>query len=107
MASVHTLATIAALLDRSEMAVRLKLKSLNFEPHDLAGFKAKDLAELLHVTIRQVRRWRQKGYLVSVHGRITEESFSRFCRTHGDKIPVAEIDEACRLWLRGYGFRTD
>jgi len=107
MASVHAIATIASLLGRSEMAVRLKLKSLNFEPHDLAGFKAKDLAELLHVTIRQVRRWRHKGYLVSVNGRITEESFSRFCRTHGDKIPKADIDDACRLWLRSYGFRMD
>ena len=107
MASVHTIATIAALLDRSEMAVRLKLKSLNFEPHDLAGFKVKDLAELLHVTVRQVRRWRQKGYLVSVNGRVTEESFARFCRIHSDKIQKTNINDAWRLLLRSYGFRMD
>lgn len=89
------------------MAVRLKLKSLKFEHHDLAGFKVKDLAAMLQVTIRQVRRWRQRGYLASINGRITDDSFSRFCRFHANKIPYADLDDSTRLWLRGFDFRPD
>jgi hypothetical protein len=80
MASTQTITTIAKGLGRSEMSVRLKMKSLRFEYQDLAGFKTKDIADMLGATVRQVRRWRRKGYLSGVNGRITEESLLKFCR---------------------------
>lgn len=106
-ASTQTIPTIAKQIGRSEFAVRHKLKSLGVDYHDLAGFKAKDIAGMLQVTVRQVRRWRRKGYLRSVNGRITEESFTRFCKIHADKIPYNRLDEGARLWLRGYGYEHD
>jgi hypothetical protein len=88
------------------MSVRLKLKSLHFEYQDLAGFKTKDLAGLIDVTVRQVRRWRGKGYLRGVNGRIAEESFAKFCKSHPDKIPYHRLDARVQLWLRGYGYKV-
>ncbi|MEP6963718.1 MAG: hypothetical protein ABI995_16695 [Acidobacteriota bacterium] len=104
-ASSSTIQTIAKTLDRSETSVRLKLKSLGYDFRDLAGFKVKDLAEILKVTIRQIRRWRQKRYLRGINGRITEESFSNFCKTHPGKIPYADLGWDSQLWLRGFGYR--
>lgn len=107
LASTQTIPTIAKQLGRTETAVRLKLKSLRFEYHDLAGFKVKDLAALLGVTVRQVRRWREKRYLDGINGRITSESFAKFCKNHAEKIPYRQLDENVQLWLWGYGYRMD
>lgn len=105
-ASSQTIPTIAKNLGRSEASVRLKLRNLGYDFRDLAGFKVKDLAGLLEVTIRQVRRWRQKGYLRGVNGRITEESFAKFCRIHAEKIPYNCLGWDAQLWLRGFGYQT-
>lgn len=107
IASTQTIPTIAKGLGRSEMSVRLKLKSLQFEYQDLAGFKTKDLADMLSVTIRQVRRWRRKRYLAGINGRITEESFAKFCKNHADKIPYRALKASVQLWLRSYGYKPE
>lgn len=104
-ASTQTVSEIARNLGRSEASVRLKLKSLGYSQSDLAGFKVKDLAVMLDVTIRQVRRWRQKGYLKGRSGRITEESFIKFCRVHVEKIPYAQLGWDAKVWLRSFGYR--
>lgn len=104
-ASLSSIPEIARTLCRSEASVRLKLKSLGYNLSDLAGFKVKDLAILLGVTIRQIRRWRQKGYLHGLNGRITEESFIKFCRAHAEKIPYSRLGWDTKLWLRGFGYR--
>jgi hypothetical protein len=51
-----------------------------------------------------VRRWREKGYLRSAAGRITEESLEAFCRDHPEKIPYDELGEHVQLWLRDLGY---
>lgn len=73
----------------------------------LAGFKTKDLANDLQVSIRRVRRWRAKGYLECVSGRITEDSFERFCRNHPDKIPYRQLSRETQRWLDSFGYQTD
>lgn len=105
-ASSQTIPTIAKHLGRSETSVRLKLRNLGYDFRDLAGFKVKDLAGMLRVTIRQVRRWRQKGYLRGMNGRITEESFAKFCRIHAEKIPYDALGWDAQLWLRSFGYRS-
>jgi hypothetical protein len=72
----------------------------------LAGFTAKDLAGMLDVSLRQVRRWREKGYLDGVNGRITEDSFARFCKAPPDKIPYLRLNEDVQLWLRSYNYQV-
>jgi hypothetical protein len=99
----ESIPAIAIQLGRSPKSIRSKLVKL--KPTDvLKGFKAKDLANTLKLTSRQIRRWRERGYLDAVAGRITESSLGRFCRAHPEKVPYASLDPSTRLWLRDLGY---
>ncbi len=104
MVGTQSIPTVARCLRRTPKAVRSKLQRMGAPLEDLAGFKGKDLINLLNVTPKQVRRWREKGYLKSVAGRITEESLEAFCRDHPEKIPYHELSEHVQLWLRDLGY---
>jgi len=95
---------IAARLNRSEASIRTKVKAIRRCEDNLGGFKSKDLADLLGVSIRQIRRWREKGYLAGVNGRITEASFGKFCRTHWDKIAFDQLSKEVKVWLLDLGY---
>jgi DNA-binding transcriptional regulator YiaG len=102
--STQTIRTIARNLGRTEKSVRRKLEQLGRTQELLTGFKTKDLARDLQVSVRQVRRWRARGYLDCVAGRITEDSFEKFCRSHPEKIPYRQLSREMQLWLDGYGY---
>jgi hypothetical protein len=104
MISEFPIVEIAARLNRSEASIRTKVKAIRRCEDNLGGFKSKDLADLLGVSIRQIRRWREKGYLSGVNGRITEASFSKFCRTHWDKIEFDGLSPEVKVWLRDLGY---
>jgi len=104
LSSSQTIRTIARKLGRTEKSVRRKLEQLGRTQELLTGFKTKDLARDLQVSVRQVRRWRARGYLDCVAGRITEESFEKFCRNHPEKIPYRQLSREMQLWLDGYGY---
>lgn len=104
LSSTQTIRTIARKLGRTEKSVRRKLEQLGRTQELLTGFKTKDLARDLQVSVRQVRRWRARGYLDCVAGRITEESFEKFCRNHPEKIPYRQLSREMQLWLDGYGY---
>jgi len=104
MVSTQSIPTVARCLRRTPKAVRSKLQRMGTRLEDVAGFKGKDLVNWLNVTPKQVRRWREKGYLRSVAGRITEESLEAFCRDHPEKIPYQGLSEHVQLWLRDLGY---
>jgi hypothetical protein len=104
MVGTQCIPTVAKYLRRTPKAVRSKLQRMETPVEDLAGFKAKDLVNWFNVTPKQVRRWREKGYLRSAAGRITEESLEAFCRDHPEKIPYDELGEHVQLWLRDLGY---
>lgn len=104
MVGTQSIPTVARCLRRTPKAVRSKLQRMGAPLEDLAGFKGKDLVNWLNVTPKQVRRWREKGYLRSAAGRITEESLEAFCREHPEKIPYDELGEHMQLWLRDLGY---
>jgi DNA-binding transcriptional MerR regulator len=104
LSSTQTIRTIARKLGRTEKSVRRKLEQLGRTQELLTGFKTKDLARDLQVSVRQVRRWRARGYLDCVAGRITEESFEKFCRNHPEKIPYRQLSREIQLWLDGFGY---
>jgi hypothetical protein len=106
MSGTQTIPTIARQMGRSEKSVRRKLEQLGRARGVLTGFKSKDLAHDLTVSIRQIRRWRQRGYLECVSGRITEESFEKFCRNHSEKIPFRQLGQEMQLWLESFGYPT-
>ena len=104
MVGTQSIPTVARSLRRTPKAVRSKLQRMGAPLEDLAGFKGKDLVNWLNVTPKQVRRWREKGYLRSAAGRITEESLEAFCRDHPEKIPYDELGGHVQLWLRDLGY---
>ena len=104
MVGTQCIPTVAKYLRRTPKAVRSKLQRMETPVEDLAGFKGKDLVNWFNVTPKQVRRWREKGYLRSAAGRITEESLEAFCRNHPEKIPYDELGEHVQLWLRDLGY---
>jgi hypothetical protein len=104
MSGSQTVPTIARQMGRSEKSVRRKLEQLGRTGGVLAGFKSKDLAHDLQVSVRQIRRWRRRGYLECMSGRITEESFEKFCRDHPDKIPYRQLSHETQLWLESFGY---
>ena len=104
MVGTQSIPTVARCLRRTPKAVRSKLQRMGAPLEALAGFKGKDLVNWLNVTPKQVRRWREKGYLRSAAGRITEESLEAFCRDHPEKIPYHELSEHVQLWLRDLGY---
>ena len=104
MVGTQSIPTVARCLRRTPKAVRSKLQRMGAPLEDLAGFKGKDLVNWLNVTPKQVRRWREKGYLQSAAGRITEESLEAFCRDHPEKIPYEELGGHVQLWLRDLGY---
>ncbi len=104
LSSTQTIRTIARKLGRTEKSVRRKLEQLGRTQELLTGFKTKDLARDLQVSVRQVRRWRARGYLDCVAGRITEDSFEKFCRNHPEKIPYRKLSREMQLWLDGFGY---
>lgn len=104
LSATQSIRTIARKLGRTEKSIRRKLEQLGRTQELLTGFKTKDLAHDLQVSLRQVRRRRVKGYLENVGGRITEESFEKFCRNHPDKIPYRQLSREIQLWLDGFGY---
>lgn len=52
---------LAVMLRRTEAAVRSKLRQLKYTLDDFDGYRAKDLAEWLNVSVRQVRYWVERG----------------------------------------------
>lgn len=104
MVGTQSIPTVARCLRRTPKAVRSKLQRMGAPLEDVAGFKGKDLVNWLNVTPKQVRRWREKGYLRSAAGRITEESLEAFCRDHPEKIPYDELGGHVQLWLRDLGY---
>ena len=105
MVGTQSIPTVARYLRRTPKAVRSKLQRMETPVEDLAGFKGKDLVNWFNVTPKQVRRWREKGYLRSAAGRITEESLEAFCRDHPEKIPYDELGGHVQLWLRDLGYQ--
>jgi hypothetical protein len=99
-----SIASLAALLKRSENSVRSKLRQLNYSIDDFDGYRPKDLANRLGVSVRQVRYWVESGLLSTLHHRITEESFVGLLRTRPELVPVDGLPPETREWLRSLGY---
>ena len=56
-------------------------------------------AELLEITVRQLQALISTGKLKVRDPFVSDRSFERFCRKHGDQINVALMDPATAKWL--------
>jgi cob(I)alamin adenosyltransferase len=102
-----TIESIAARTGHSVKSVRAKIARLDYEVHEIHGFTVftvDTLAARLHVTPRQIRRWKERGWLETQDRRITEAGLGRFLRTHPDRIPFDSLPRENQVFLVDLGF---
>ena len=99
--------SIAIRTGHSVKSVRAKIARLNYTVDEIPGstvYTADTLAELLHVTPRQIRRWRQRGWLGTKDRRITGQCVKEFLRAHPDRIAFDSLPREVQIVLIDLGF---
>jgi hypothetical protein len=102
-----TIESIAARTGHSVKSVRAKIARLDYGIHEIHGFTVftvNSLADVLRVTPRQIRRWKEKGWLETKDRRITEECLGQFLRAHPDRIPFDSLRREDQVFLVDLGF---
>jgi hypothetical protein len=102
-----TIESIAARTGHSVKAVHAKLGRLNYSAHEVPGiaiFTVDQISELLKVTPRQIRRWKEKGRLQSKDRRITERDLAKFLREHPDGITYEKLSREAQIYLVDLGY---
>jgi hypothetical protein len=102
-----TIESIAARTGHSVKSVRAKIARLDYGIHEIHGFTVftvNSLAGVLRVTSRQIRRWKERGWLETKDRRITEECLGQFLRAHPDRIPFDSLRREDQVFLVDLGF---
>ena len=102
-----TIGSIALRTGHSVKAVRAKIARLDYELHEIHGFAVftvAELAKLLHVTERQIRRWKERSWLETEGRRVTERCLGQFLREHPDQVPFDELCRADQVFLLDLGY---
>jgi hypothetical protein len=104
-----TIESIAIRTGHSVKSVRAKIARLAYEVHEIHGFAVftvNGMADLLQVTPRQVRRWKEHGWLKTKDRRITEECVGQFLRAHPNRVPFDRLRKEDQIFLIDLGFPT-
>ena len=99
--------SIAIRTGHSIKSVRAKFARLDYRVDEIPGstvYTADALAELLHVTPRQIRRWRQQGWLGKTDRRITGQNVKEFLRAHPDRIAYDSLPRESQIVLIDLGY---
>ncbi len=102
-----TIDTIAARTGHTIKSVRAKLARLDHQVNEIHGFAeytVDELAELIHVTPRQIRRWKEKGWLQTKDRRITGPCLEQFLSEHADQIAFADLTRTEQVHLIDLGY---
>jgi hypothetical protein len=117
-ASSETTALLAALggdlLDESVedrthhtiKAARAKLARLGHKTSELRGlaFTVDEAAAILHVTSRQVRRWKENGWLKTTRRRVSDKDLAAFLKDHHDRVPYDFLPRQVQVFLISLGY---
>ena len=99
--------SIAIRTGHSVKSVRAKIARLDYRVDEIPGstvYTADALAELLHVTPRQIRRWRERGWLGKDDRRITGQNVKEFLRAHPDRIAYDTLPRESQIVLIDLGY---
>jgi hypothetical protein len=102
-----TIGSIAIRTGHTVKAVRAKLARLDYQAQDIHGLAhvtVDELAERIRVTTRQVRRWKEKGWLRTQGRKITEECLSEFLAAHADLVPFKALPRENQVYLIDLGY---
>jgi len=102
-----TIESIAARTGHSVKSVRAKIARLDYgvnEIHGFTVFTVNSLSAVLSVTPRQIRRWKERGWLETKDRRITEDCLGQFLQAHPDQIPFESLPREEQVFLVDLGF---
>ena len=102
-----TIESVAARTGHSVKSVHAKLARLDYSVHEIAGFAiftVDQISTLLNVTPRQIRRWKEKGWLQTKDRRITERDLGEFLREHADGIDYESLNRETQIYLVDLGY---
>jgi hypothetical protein len=102
-----TIESIALRTGHSVNAVRAKIARMDYqlnEIHGFAVFTVAELSDLLHVTERQIRRWKERGWLETKGRKITEKHLRQFLREHADRVPFDALRREHQIYLLDLGY---
>jgi len=87
-------------------AVRAKLARLGHKASELRGlaFTVDELAAMLHVTSRQVRRWKENGWLKTTRRRTSDKDLGAFLKKHADRVPYHLLSRHVQVFLISLGY---
>src|SRR5207237_2284758 len=92
--------SFAARTGHSVKSVDAKLARLDYRVHEIAGFAiftVDQISTLLNVTPRQIRRWKEKGWLQTKDRRITERDVGEFFGEHAEGIDYGGLNREAKL----------
>ena len=102
-----TIESVALRTGHSVKSVHAKLARLNYSVHEVSGcalYTVDQVADLLNVTPRQVRRWKEKGWLQTKGRRITERELGEFLREHPNGIRYEELNRETQIYIVDIGY---
>ncbi|MGH9582842.1 MAG: hypothetical protein ACRD4O_07905 [Bryobacteraceae bacterium] len=102
-----SLETIAKRTGHTVKAVRAKMARLGYTAADMPGFTVAELASLFLVTSRQIARWKEKHWLETKNGRITEESVRHFLGAHSNRIDFDKLSYETKIYLVDLGYPNE
>jgi hypothetical protein len=79
---------------------------LNYKAEELrsVAFTVDELAAMLHVSGRQVRRWKENGWLKTTRRRVTDEDLAAFIKEHHGRIAYHLLARHVKVFLLSIGF---
>jgi hypothetical protein len=92
--------------EHSIKAVRAKLARLSYTAEELrsVSYTVDEVAAMLNVTARQVRRWKENGCLKTTRRRITDKDLAAFIKDHHQRIPYDRVASHFRVSLLDLGY---
>jgi excisionase family DNA binding protein len=81
-------------------AARAKRSRMDYTAHELrnGAYTVDELASILNVTSRQIRRWREKGRLKTTRRRISESDLAAFLKQHRELVPYETLPRETQIY---------
>ena len=92
--------------EHSIQAIRAKLVRMSYKSEELRSraFTVDELAAMFQVTSRQVRRWKENGWLKTTRRRVTDKDLSEFVKAHPERIAYNQLPRHIQVFLLDIGY---
>jgi excisionase family DNA binding protein len=87
-------------------AARAKLARMDYKAHELrnGAYTVDELASILNVSNRQIRRWKENGRLKTTRRRISENDLAGFLKQHPEPVSYEALPRETQVYLLSLGY---